>query len=197
MKYQIFSFRDPLKVIKTIESTSKQNALARAGCANGEYCAVPVRESGHRIRLQEQGQPLADIDAQARQAIRDQYPNAIGDSIVVNADHAEFTTAEEETFSLPFDIDDNGNLTLGQPKKMELRPMEESFLRMGLSPISAKEAARGRETRGHYQGQDDPLVRRILETDRNDRSRINADIALTNGGKLLASPKRDAQGFYR
>jgi len=153
----------------------------------------PVRESGGQsVRLQEQALPLLDIDTQARQAIRDQYPNVIGDSIVVFADHVEYTDAEEEIFSLPFDVDDNGKLTLGQPQQMELRPMEESFRRMGLSESAAKIAAKG-----HYQGQDDPLVRRILETDRNDRSRNNADIARTNDGVLLASPKRNAQGFYR
>jgi len=150
MKYQVFKLSDPLKVIKTVEATSKSNALARGGYTNGEYSAVAVRESaGQSVRLQEQAQPLVDIDAQVRQSILDQYPNAIGDAIVVLADHAEFVTVEEEIFSLPFEVDDQGNVTLGQPQQMELRPMEESFLRMGLSGNAAKEAARGRETRGH------------------------------------------------
>jgi len=94
MKYHIFNFRTPLKVVRTVEATSKSTALARAGYTDGEHCAVPVRESA-------------------------------------------------------FEVDDQGNVTLGEPQKMELRPMEESFRRMGLSETAAKEAARGRETRGH------------------------------------------------
>ena len=191
MKFQVFSIKNPSKVIRTLESTSKFKALALAGFANGQYSAIPIRDAGQRVKLLEQGQPLLDIDALARQAILDKYPDTIVDSIVVLPDHVEFVNVEEETFSSPFEVDDQGNLTLGQLQQMELRPMEESFRRMGLSEFAAKEAALG-----HHQGQD-PLVRRILETDRSDRSRNNADIARTNGGMLLASPKRDSQGFYR
>ena len=122
MKYQIFDLRTPLKVVKTIEATSKPNALARAGYTNGAYGAVAVRESaGQSVRLQEQARRMElqpAIEA-ARQLLRcsEAFNPGAGDTHHV---HATFP------YGLPADS------------------LESSFRQMGLSESAAKIAAKGR-----------------------------------------------------
>jgi len=121
MKFQVFKLSDPSKVVKTIEATSKPSALARAGCAVGEYGAVPLRETaGQSVRLQEQAQPLelqSAIEA-ARQLLRcsEAFNPDAGDVHHFNAVYP---------YGLPVDS------------------LEGSFRQMGLGESAAKIAAAG------------------------------------------------------
>jgi len=122
MKYQIFTLKNPSKVIKTIESTSRQDALARAGCAPSAFGAVPVRESaGQSVQLREQAQPLElqpAIDA-ARQLLRC-----------------------SEAFSP--DAGDRHHFNAVWPYGLPVDSLENSFRQMGLGESSARIAAKGR-----------------------------------------------------
>jgi len=120
MKYQIFNLKNPSKVVRTVESTSRQDALARAGCAPSDFGAIPIRESaGHRVRLQLQ-EPGVPVRETAGQRVRHQEPG-----VPVRETAGQRVRRQE------------------QDQRLELQ-LENSFRRMGLSESAAKIAAKGR-----------------------------------------------------